>query len=79
MRDGDRVRDPYQSNRLSSQGPVEGQKEGEDEQGSQDRKGLVHPLRQSACSNGSSPNPAGLGLNERVIKPDSLIVADNGG
>ena len=77
--DGDRDRDPHQSNGLSSHGPVERQKEGEDEQGSQDRKGLVHPLRQSACSNGSSPNPAGLGLNEHVIKPDSLTVVDNGG
>ncbi|CAO2635749.1 hypothetical protein LEMLEM_LOCUS23260, partial [Lemmus lemmus] len=42
--DGDRDRDPHQSNGLSSQGPVEEQKEGEDEQGSQDHKGLVHPL-----------------------------------
>ena len=79
MTDGDKDRDPHQSNGLSSQGPVEGQKEGEDEQGSQDRKGLVHQLRQCACSNGSSPTPAGLGLNEHVIKPDSLNVADNGG
>ncbi|CAO2592439.1 hypothetical protein LEMLEM_LOCUS6765 [Lemmus lemmus] len=31
--DGDRDRDPHQNNRLSSQGPVERQKEGEDEQG----------------------------------------------
>ena len=77
--DGDGDRDPHQSNGLSSQGPVEEQKEGEDEQGSQDREGLVHQLRQCACSNGSSPNPAGPGLNEHVIKPDSLIVADNGG
>ena len=36
-------------------------------------------LRQCACSNDSSPNPAGLVLNEHVIKPDSLNVADNGG
>ena len=43
--DGDRDRDPHQSNRLSPQGPVEEQKEGEDEQGSLDRQGLVHPLR----------------------------------
>ena len=57
---------------------VEEQKEGEDEQGSLDHKGLVHPLRQFAYSNGSSPNPAGLGLNERAIKPNSLNVADNG-
>ena len=35
-------------NRLSSQGPVEEQKEGEDEQGSQDREGLVQPRRQCA-------------------------------
>ena len=79
MTDGDRDRDPHQSNGLSSQGPVERQKEGEDEQGSQDHEGLVHQLRQCACSIGSSPNPAGPGLNEHVIKPDSLIVADNGG
>ena len=47
------------------------QKEGEDDQGSQDREELVHPLRQCACSNGSSPNAAVLGLKEHVIKPDS--------
>ena len=29
-------------------------------------------------SNGSSPNPAGPGLNEHVIKQDPLIVADKG-
>ena len=81
MRDRDRDRDPRQSNRLNSQGPIEGQKKGEDEQGSQDHEGLVHQLRQCACSssNGSSPNPAGPGLNELVIKLDPLIVADNGG
>ena len=78
-RDRDRVRDLYQSNGLSSQGPVERQKEGEDEQGSLDHDGLVHQLRQCACSNGSSPNPAGLGLSKHVIKLDPLIVADNGG
>ena len=77
--DGDRDRDPHQSNRLSSQGPVEEQKEGEDEQGSQDYKGLVHPLRQCACSNGSPPRPAGRGLNEHAIKLDSLNVTENGG
>ena len=75
--DGDRDRDPHQSNRLSSQGSVERQ-EGEDEQGSQDCKELVHSLRQCACSNGSTPNSAKPGLNELVIKPDPLIVADNG-
>ncbi|CAO2584988.1 hypothetical protein LEMLEM_LOCUS3409 [Lemmus lemmus] len=46
--EGDRDRDLHQSNRLSSQGPVEEQKEGEDEQGSQDHEGLVHPLKQCA-------------------------------
>ena len=50
-----------------------------DEQGSLNCEGLVHPLRQYDCSNGSSPNPAGLGLNEHVIKMDSLNVAENGG
>ena len=48
-------------------------------QGSLDRKGLVHPLRQCTCSNCSSPNPAGPGLNEHVIKWNSLNAADNGG
>ena len=57
--------------------PVEEQKEGVDKQGSQDCKGLVHPLRQCACSNGSSTNPAGTALNQHVIKLDSLNVADN--
>ena len=33
----DRTRDPHQTNGLSSQGSVEEQKEGEDEQKSQDR------------------------------------------
>ena len=37
--DGDRDRDPHQSNGLSSQGPVEGQDEGEDEQESEDPEG----------------------------------------
>ena len=77
--DGDGDRDPHQSNGLSSQGPVEEQKGGEDKQGSLDCEGLVHPLRKCACFNGSSPNPAGPGLNEHAIKLDSLNVADNGG
>ena len=77
MWDGDRVRDPHHINGLSTQGPVEEEKEREDEQGSQDGEELVHPLKQCACSNGSSTNPAGL--NEHVIKPGSLNVADNGG
>ncbi|XP_050017181.1 type III endosome membrane protein TEMP isoform X1 [Alexandromys fortis] len=77
--DGDRDRDLHWSTGLSTQGPVEEQKEGEDEQGSQDREGFVHPLRRCDWYKGSSPNPAGLGLNEHVIKPDSLNVADNEG
>ena len=76
--DGDRDKVPHQSNRLSPQGPTEEQKEGEDEQGSQDHEGLVHSLRQCACSNGSSPNPTGPGLKEHAIKLDSLNVADKG-
>ena len=76
--DGNRDRDPHQSNGLSPQGPVEEQKEGEDEQGSLDHEGLVHALRQCACSNGSSPNPDGPRLNEHAIKPDPLNVAENG-
>ena len=77
--DGDRDRNPHQSNGLSFQGPVEEPKEGKDEQRSLDCEGLVHPLRQCACSNGSSPYPGGLGLNEHEINLDSLNVADNGG
>ena len=46
--DEDRDRDPQQSTGLSSKGPGDEQKVGEDEQGSQDREGLVHSLRQSA-------------------------------
>ena len=46
--------------------------------GSQDREGCVHPLIQGDWSNESSPRPAGLGLNEHVIKPNSLNVADMG-
>ena len=75
--DRDRDKVPHQSNRLSSQGPIEEQK-GEDEQGSLDREGLVHPLRQCAWSDVRSPNPARPGLNEHAIKSDSLNVADNG-
>ena len=40
-----RDRDPHQSNGLSSQGSVEEQKEGENEQGSLNREALVHLLR----------------------------------
>ena len=69
---------PHQSNGFSPQSPFEEQKVGEDEHGSLDCEGLVHPLRQCVCSNGSSPNPAELGLNEHAIKPDPLIVTDNG-
>ena len=77
MIDGDRNRDPHWSTGLSSQGPNEEQKEGEHEQGSQDHKGCVHSLRQWDRSNGRSPRPVGMGLMKHVIKPDSLIVADN--
>ena len=77
--DGDRDGDPHWSTGLSSQGPNEEQKEGEYEQGSQDREGFVHPLRRWDRSNGRSPRPVGMGLMEHVIKPDSLNVADGGG
>ena len=63
---------------LNSLGPNEKQKEGEHEQGSQDHEGCDHPLIQGDLSNESSPRPAGLELNEHVIKPDSLNVADMG-
>ena len=76
MMDGDRDRDPHWSTGLRSQGPNEEQKDGEHE-GSQDHEGCVHPLRQWDLSNESSPRPAGLGLMEHVIKPDSLNVVVN--
>ena len=76
--DRDRDRDPHWSTGLSPQGPNEEQKEGEHEQGRQAREECVHPLIQGDLSNESSPRPAGLGLNEHVIKPDSLNVADMG-
>ena len=44
--------------------------------GSQDSEGCIHPLIQGDLLNESSPRPAGLGLNEHLIKPDSLNVAD---
>ena len=44
----DEDRDPYRSTELSSQGPVEDQKEGEYDQGCHDHEGSVHPLRQYA-------------------------------
>ena len=74
--DGDRDRDPHQSNGLCFQGPVERQKEGEDKQGSQDHEGFVPQLRQCSYSKGNSPNP--VGLKKHVIKPDFLIVANIG-
>ena len=77
--DGDRVRDPHWSTGLSSQGPNEEQKEGEHEQGSQDREECVHPLRWWDRFNGRSPRPVGMRLMEHVIKPDSLNVADKEG
>ena len=46
--DGEGDRDPHWRTGLSSQGPDEEQKEGEDEQGSQDSEGLFHPERQCA-------------------------------
>ena len=73
--DGDRDRDPHWSTGLSPQGPNEEQKEGDHEKGSQDCEGCIHPLIQGDLSKESSPRPAGLGLNEHVIKPDSLNVA----
>ena len=76
-RGGDR--DPHWSTGLSSQGLNEEQKEGEHEQGSQDCRGLVYPLKQCDLYNGSSPSPTELGLNDHVIKSDSLNVADHGG
>ena len=78
MMGGDRDGDPHWSTGLSPQGPNEERKEGEHEKGSQDREGCVHPLIQGDLSNESSPRPAVLGLNEHVIKPDSLNVADMG-
>ena len=70
--------DPHWSTGLSSQGPNEEQEE-EHDQGSQDRKGCVHPLSQWDRSNGRSSRPVGMGLMEHVIKQDSLNVADSGG
>ena len=76
---GDVGRDPHWSTGLSFQGPNGEQKEGKHEQGSQDREGCIHPLRWWDRSNGSSPWPAGLGLINHVIKPDSLNVAGSEG
>ncbi|KAH0502414.1 Ig heavy chain V region 23 [Microtus ochrogaster] len=80
--DGDRDKDPHQGNRLSSQGSVERQKEGEHERRNQDCEGVVHQLRQCSCSNGSSSNPAGPGVHSQVqlqqsgaelVKPGSSL------
>ena len=57
--DGDRDRDPHWSTGLSSQGPNEEQKEGEHEQGRQDREECVQPLIQGVGSNESLPRPDG--------------------
>ena len=76
--DEDRDRDPHWSTGLSPQGPDEEQKEREREEGNQDRVGGVHPLIKGDGSNESSPRPTRLGLNEHVIKPDSLNVVDMG-
>ena len=75
--DGDWDRDPHWSTGLSSQGPVEEQKEEEYEQGSQDVEVLVQPLRQCDWSNESSPKPVSLGLKKHGIKLWVLKVADN--
>ncbi len=74
---GDRDRDPHWSTGQKSQGPNQEQKEREHEQGTQDREGCTHTLRQWGCSIGNSPRPAGLGLKKHGIKPDSLNIADN--
>ena len=73
--DADGDGDPHWSTGLSPQGPNEERKEREHEKGSQDREGCIHPLIQGDWSGGSSPGPAGLGLNEHVIGLDSLNVA----
>ncbi|KAH0501767.1 OX-2 membrane glycoprotein, partial [Microtus ochrogaster] len=74
---GDRDRDPHWSTGQKSQGPNQEQKEGEHEQGTQDREGYTHTLRQWGCSFGNSPRPAGLSLKKHGIKPDLLNIADN--
>ncbi len=74
---GDRDRDPNWSTGQKSQGPNQEQKEGEHEQGTQDREGYTHILRQWGCSFGNSPRPAGLSLKKHGIKPDLLNIADN--
>ncbi len=74
---GDRDRDPHWSTGQKSQGPNQEQKEREHEQGTQDREGYTHTLRQWGCSIGNSPRPAGLGLKKHGIKPDLLNIADN--
>ena len=76
--DGDRDEDPHWSTGLSPQGPIEEQKEGDQEKRNQDCEGCVHPRIQGDQSNESSPRPAGLLLNEHVIKPESLNVTDMG-
>ncbi|KAH0513516.1 Peroxisomal trans-2-enoyl-CoA reductase [Microtus ochrogaster] len=59
------------------QTPNQEQKEGEHEQGTQNREGYTHTLRQWGCSFGNSPRPAGLSLKKHGIKPDLLNIADN--
>ena len=75
---GDRDGDPHWSTGLSPQAPNEEQKEGKHEKGSQDCEGCYHPLIPGDGSNERSPRPVGLGLNEHVIKPESLNVAGKG-
>ncbi|KAM7319418.1 hypothetical protein ACRRTK_021101 [Alexandromys fortis] len=74
---GDRDRDPHWSTGLKSQGPNQEQKEREHKQGTQDREGCTHTLRQWGCSIGNSPRPAGLGLKKPGLKPVSLNIVDN--
>ena len=76
--DGDRDGDPHWSTGLSPQGPNEEQKEGKQERLRTARGAFIHPLIQGDWSGGSSPGPAGLGLNKHVIGLDSLNVADMG-
>ena len=58
-------------------GPNQEQKERENEQGTQDREGCTHTLKQWGCSIRNTPRPAGQDLKKLGIKPDSLNIVDN--
>ena len=74
--DGDRDRDPYWNTGLSSQAQMKSRRR--ENMSKEVRTTRVGPPTETVCLiKWELTKPAGLGLNEHVIKLDSLNVADN--